>query len=266
MDEENALRGADHDDPDETDEGSEDRDRIAEDRDHRAQAQDQVSEARDDRAEARDELAHAREQATGEVDPGAAADRLQALQDRRQGAIDRTQAADDREAASDDRAVSAREREASSIDELTGAHRREAGLVELKRELARARRTKQSLVLAFIDVDHLKVTNDERGHAAGDQLLREVARAIRSRLRSYDLIIRFGGDEFVCALLDLSLAEVEKRFALVNAALRETRQASVSFGLAELEPADGLDDLFARADGAMYEARQQRQAAGPDPP
>jgi len=85
--------------------------------------------------------------------------------------------------------MSARERAAYCIDELTGAHRRDAGLVELEREMARAKRTKQPFTLAFGDVDDLKHTNDPHGHAAGDQRLRRVADTIRSHLRSYDLII-----------------------------------------------------------------------------
>ena len=65
--------------------------------------------------------------------------------------------------------------------------------------MARAKRTQRSFVLAFIDVDGLKTTNDSLGHAAGDELLRRVVDTVRDHLRSYDLIVRFGGDEFLCA-------------------------------------------------------------------
>ncbi len=135
------------------------------------------------------------------------------------GASDRTQAADDREAASADRTISARERAAHVIDGLTHAHRREAGLLELEREVARANRTAQPLTLSFVDVDGLKAMNDSRGHAAGDQLLRVIANSIRAHLRPYDLIVRYGGDEFLCALPDMTMAEAAERFALVNAHL-----------------------------------------------
>jgi diguanylate cyclase (GGDEF)-like protein len=261
MGENHARSAGDYDDPSETDQAGQDRDRTAEDRDQRAEAHDRASEARDERADARDERAEARERAADGVDTGAAADRAGAWRDRRGGASDRNQAADDRAAASTDRFRSARERAASSIDELTRTHRREAGIVELERELARAKRTKRSFALAFLDVDDLKGTNDSLGHVAGDQLLRETADSLRAHLRSYDLIIRFGGDEFLCALLDVTLAEAAKRFSLVNADLAATQKASVTVGLAELEADDALEDLITRADEAMYRERQQLRSA-----
>ena len=183
--------------PGEADDVPTDRDRTAEGRDQRAEAHDQESEVRDERSAARDERAETRERAAGGVEAGAVADRAGALRDRRGAASDRTQAADDRAAASADRALAAQDRAAASIDVLTGAHRRDAGMLELERELARAKREGESTALAFVDVDDLKRTNDSLGHAAGDQLIRETAYSIRAHLRSYDLIIRYGGDEFV---------------------------------------------------------------------
>jgi len=263
MGEDHARSAGDHDGPGPADQTGEHRDRTAEDRDQRAAAHDQASEARDERAEARDERAETRERADAHtVDEGAAADRQGALRDRQGGASDRTQAADDREAASADRVAAAGERTASSIDELTRAHRREAGIVELEREIARAKRTKQPFVLAFVDVDDLKGTNDSLGHAAGDQLLRETADSIRSHFRDYDLIVRFGGDEFLCALIDVTMAEAATRFSLVNADLAATHQASVTVGLTVLEADDAVEDLIARADEAMYRERQQPRSAG----
>ena len=197
-------------------------------------------------------------------DAGAVADRAGARRDRRGGASDRTQASDDRkaalddrEAASADRARSAEERAASSVDELTGAYRRDAGAVELEREIARAVRTGTPLTVAFVDVDGLKRKNDSEGHAAGDRLLSDTADSIRNHFRPYDLLIRYGGDEFVCALFDMEVEEAGERFALVGADL-EKQNASVTVGLAPLAAGDDLEGLLARADSAMYEERRQR--------
>ena len=105
--------------------------------------------------------------------------------------------------------------ERASIDELTGVLRRGAGLAALEREIDRARRAEGRLVVAFLDVDGLKRVNDEFGHAAGDRLLREVATVLRTRLRSYDLVMRWGGDEFVCALYGAEPEGAERRMDAV---------------------------------------------------
>ena len=75
-------------------------------------------------------------------------------------------------------------------------------------------------MLAFADVDGLKAINDGRGHAAGDRTLRDLVKVLRAHLRSHDLIVRYGGDEFVCALSGLNMAEATRRVALVHAALQ----------------------------------------------
>jgi diguanylate cyclase (GGDEF)-like protein len=133
--------------------------------------------------------------------------------------------------------------------------------VELERELTRAQRTGQPFTLAFIDINDLKGRNDSHGHAAGDELLRATADAIRAHLRRYDLIVRFGGDEFLCGVTDVRMAEVAERFSRVNADLAATREASVTIGLAELEPDDSVEDLVARADHALYRERQRLRSA-----
>jgi diguanylate cyclase (GGDEF)-like protein len=116
-------------------------------------------------------------------------------------------------------------------------------------------------VLAFADVDHLKAINDSRGHAAGDGMLIEVANALRGKLRSHDLIIRWGGDEFVCALPGLTMVDATKRLALVQAALAEgSERGSATVGLAELQRGDTPESLIARADAALYRERQGRNA------
>lgn len=231
------------------------RDQTAQERDSTAQAHDKASEARDARADARDERADAREEAAYGSETAAASDRAGAKRDRQGGANDRKHAEHDRQAASTDRALSARERELFLVDGLTGVHRREAGTLELQRELVRATRTQQPYVLAFIDVDGLKATNDTLGHSAGDALLQHVVAGIRKHVRAYDLIVRYGGDEFLCGLVGLSKAEALARFDRVNADLAAAEHGSITAGLAELDQDETLHALIDRADAAMYQQR-----------
>ena len=213
-------------------------------RDDAAAHREIVSKARDSAATARDRAAEEREVAQGpggaayaaavrhamEVRAEAAADRELAAADRDRATLDRCQAENDRARAAKDRAHAATDREHAAMDrrqarvelerantdDLTGAYRRRAGETVLQHELARARRSDEALVLAFVDVDGLKATNDGLGHAAGDARLRDVVSAMRSKIRSYEPIVRYGGDEFVCSIAGVALAGVKARFDEIN--------------------------------------------------
>lgn len=148
----------------------------------------------------------------------------------------------------------------AAFDDLTGVYRRGAGMGELRRKVARVWVTAQPLVLAFVDVDRLKLINDLHGHVAGDRMLTKVCRTLRGSLRSSDLIFRFGGDEFICAIAGISKEDAGKRFVDVNALLAAPPgSGSVTVGLAELLPNDTAEDLVGRADAALYRARQRQR-------
>jgi len=158
--------------------------------------------------------------------------------------------------------------EEAAVDDLTGVLRRGAGMRLLQAEVDRVRRAGGRLVLVFADVDGLKKLNDSRGHLAGDRLLQIVAATLRRRLRSYDLVIRYGGDEFVCVLSGACLAEARAKLDAITAELGARMGRSVlSVGLAELDK-DSRDDtamaLVGRADAELYRGRARRpdRAAG----
>jgi diguanylate cyclase (GGDEF)-like protein len=239
-------------------------------RDHAAAHREVVSEARDRAATTRDRAAEAREFAEGPRGRGRAAAISRAAQARARAAADRDLAADDRRRAASDRQHAAMDRDQSATDrrdarteltrahtdDLTGAYRRGAGEVALQHEVSRARRTGESLIVAFVDVDGLKATNDRDGHAAGDARLKDVVDAMRSKLRSYEPIVRYGGDEFVCSVAGVELAAVQVRFDEIGIVLgSRDRPGSMSVGLAEMRTDDTLDDLIRRADDALVEAR-----------
>ena len=245
-------------------EAFDDRGKTAKDRDRTAEGRDETAEARDGRSTERDQRAEARDERSDRVDVDSSADRIGARHDREAAAGDRGDSVSDRSAAASDRDLSRRERDELLLDGLTGAYQRPAGFLELEREIAKAERTDQPFVLGFIDVDGLKAVNDTQGHDEGDDLLRQVVDLVRGQLREYDVVVRFGGDEFVCGLPDLGLDEVRQRLEGVNSELRERKEASISFGVVEREPGEGLEALIRRADLAMYGARATRRDAPGD--
>jgi diguanylate cyclase (GGDEF)-like protein len=128
--------------------------------------------------------------------------------------------------------------------------------LELERETNRAQRTHATYSIAFIDVDGLKRVNDTLGHTAGDRLLVNVVQTLRQRVRPYDLVVRFGGDEFLCGLPDMELVEAEQRIAQVNGDLQAEGIGHISAGLARLRSNESLDNLIRRADDDLYRRRE----------
>jgi len=231
------------------------RSQTARDRDETASRRDQIAAARDEAGRARDarvgSLANALHQ------PAAAVTK-QLFRLGLEAAADRARAAEDRQRAATDRADAAREKAAleaalrsAHLDELTGAYRREMGRLALTQEIDRARRADGRLVVAFVDVDGLKDLNDRQGHAAGDRVLQAVVGAIRTKLRSFDPITRYGGDEFVCGLGGTDLAEAERRFETIAVAIEAEAGVGISVGLVALADGDTADELIERADAAM---------------
>jgi diguanylate cyclase (GGDEF)-like protein len=185
-----------------------------------------------------------------------------AATDRARAASDRARAAIDRENAARERARLEAELRSAHLDELTGAYRREMGKLALTHEIERARRSDGTFVLAFVDVDGLKIVNDRDGHAAGDQVLRVVVSAIRSRLRPFDPIVRYGGDEFVCGLGGTDIGEAERRFDSIAASIEAEAHVGISVGLVTLAVGDTADQMTERADAAMLEVKAQHHASG----
>jgi diguanylate cyclase (GGDEF)-like protein len=190
-----------------------------------------------------------------------------------QGAAEeRERAAEEREHARQERTNAARERarleaelQTAHIDGPTGALRREPGRLAVANEIERARRIGEPFLVAFLDVDRLKEVNDRDGHAAGDRVLAIVVQVLRTRLRPYDVVFRYGGDEFVCGLAGIDGAEVSNRFSDIAAAIEAKAGITVSVGTSSLADGDTADELIARADEAMLavKARHRSEAESP---
>jgi diguanylate cyclase (GGDEF)-like protein len=152
------------------------------------------------------------------------------------------------------------------LDGLTGVHNKRYLLEFLDRELAGSARHAHPLSLVMFDLDHFKRINDERGHLAGDHVLKEIAARVRSRVRREDLFARYGGEEFACVLPSTALdgavtfAEqlrrmiAERPVVFDGEAIPVTASLGVACAFKEVE-LDG-PTLIKRADDNLYAAKR----------
>jgi diguanylate cyclase (GGDEF)-like protein/PAS domain S-box-containing protein len=138
-------------------------------------------------------------------------------------------------------------------DSLTGLCNRRALEEMLPREMARVRRSGAPLCVAIIDIDHFKVYNDTYGHLAGDEVLRECARVWDESLRGEDTLVRVGGEEFLVLLPETPATEAAEVVERLRA--RTPLEQTCSAGLACWDSTESIDELLARADAALYEAK-----------
>ena len=145
-------------------------------------------------------------------------------------------------------------------DPITGLMNRRAAEEVLEREASRAQRFGSRISVGLIDIDHFKQVNDRFGHAAGDDALRAVAQVLVGAMRGVDVAARWGGDELL-AILPATGLEGGRSFAeRVRAAVeglggQVMRGATLSIGVAELQPGEDWADAVRRADAKLYEAK-----------
>jgi PAS domain S-box-containing protein len=209
-----------------------------------AAARDAAADARDRAADARD-LAAAAEDGELEKDrrgPGGRAwarkARDRAAADRDRAAADRRDAARYRREAQEERATLLRQIAASETDALTGARARAPGLKDLKVEIDRAQRSAGDLAVAYVDV------------VGGNALLEAAVRVMRTHLRSYDVVVRIGDDEFVCVMAGATIQDSRHRFGEIQLDAAACGIA-IRYGIAGLRPGDTPSDLIERADSDL---------------
>jgi diguanylate cyclase (GGDEF)-like protein len=220
-------------------------------RDAAALARDRAAEARDEAAANRDRALDAERDSRSPAAGGRAAEaRKRAAADREQAARDRRHAAEYRAAAREEREALLRQVALSEADGLTGARARAPGLDDLRIEINRARRSEEELAVAYVDLVGLKLVNDRQGHSAGDSMLKGTVKVIRSHLRSYDVVVRVGGDEFVCIMPGATIAAARRRLTGIQADAAGVG-IGIKFGVAALERGDDPSDLIERADAEL---------------
>lgn len=159
----------------------------------------------------------------------------------------------------------------ATLDALTGLNNRRQFELRLKQEYASATRQKHPLCAMMIDIDFFKKINDTYGHAAGDKVLKTVANVIKDKLREYDIPSRYGGEEFCVLLPQTKIEEANIVAQRLRAAIEKTVietfdeknsenkkiSVTISLGLTQLNEKDSAEDLYMRADKALYEAKER---------
>jgi len=145
-------------------------------------------------------------------------------------------------------------------DRLTGLSNRHAGERALERDAARARRAGSPFSLALLDLDNFKQVNDRHGHAVGDEILRQVSQVLASMFRASDLAVRWGGDEFLVLLPDVSAKGAtifaERARIQIETLRFPSGPITISGGVVEMDRNESPRDALARADAQLYEAKR----------
>ncbi|MBN1959207.1 MAG: diguanylate cyclase [Desulfuromonadales bacterium] len=150
-------------------------------------------------------------------------------------------------------------------DALTGALNRRAILDALEREILRANRRGSFFSLGLVDIDHFKQVNDRYGHLSGDDILKGLVTTMASNLRGYDLVGRYGGEEFLVIAPESKGSRGEGLYEGLRRAVEHqvffsrcgrSLQVTVSIGVTSMSGESSVDDLLAQADAALYEAKE----------
>jgi diguanylate cyclase (GGDEF)-like protein len=152
-------------------------------------------------------------------------------------------------------------RRLSVTDELTGALNKRGADEALRAEISRSGRGRAPLCVAVLDVDNFKLFNDTKGHLAGDRLLRSAVDAWKEQLRPYDVLGRWGGDEFVIVLPDTHRDEARR---VLKRVLRATPMGQIaSAGVVERLADERPEDTLERADSDLYVHKRRKRALRP---
>ena len=159
------------------------------------------------------------------------------------------------------------------MDPLTGVRNRHDMMGELDVERERARRSAVPCSVAMVDLDHFKVLNDSHGHIVGDQVLRRVSSLFAEQLRPYDMVYRYGGEEFLLCLPNTDITTAAAVLNRMRVKISETQLpfakdgsnifVTASFGVAEIDTVEHIVKSIERADMALYDVKHAgRNAVG----
>lgn len=156
----------------------------------------------------------------------------------------------------------------ANVDELSGISNRRRFFVHASRLFEQAKSSGTALFLFIIDIDNFKTVNDTYGHSVGDSVVKEFVNNVKKSIPSYNCFARLGGDEFVLILTSISLDQARNQMEKLRSKIEQIEMVqnqdmrfTISIGMSKLEPSDrDLDELLARADMNLYEAKKMKNA------
>ena len=146
-------------------------------------------------------------------------------------------------------------------DDLTGIFNRRHILSRFAEEFEKVKRLKTNLSCILADIDHFKSVNDTHGHLAGDEVLKEISHRIRNTIRAYDILGRYGGEEFLILLPDTGLEDAKNLADRIRVHVKDnpiiSSKISISLGVTSMQAQDQtVDDIIKRADERLYRAKK----------
>ena len=139
-------------------------------------------------------------------------------------------------------------------DPLTGLYNRRFFFKQAECLLSQSMRDKSTLCIMMLDLDHFKQINDEKGHQSGDEILIGVANSLKNNLREADVICRYGGDEFIVALPNITVTQAEVAAKRIAKEI-EILGATLSIGIIQKQTQNTIELLIANADELLYRVK-----------
>ncbi|MGI6394611.1 MAG: diguanylate cyclase [bacterium] len=155
-------------------------------------------------------------------------------------------------------------RKLSMLDSLTGVANRRFGEKTIRDKIEELERFKWQTGIVFIDIDNFKNINDSYSHAIGDRMIKMVAGTLRESVRSFDHVVRWGGEEFVVILSNISHSQLKEKAELLRKLVAESfffekefkLSVTISSGATMIKEGDNLDSVIERADKLMYKSKK----------